>query len=102
MVWTVINEVFPGRIRGRAVAFATAVNWGAAFLVSEFFLTLLDWLGSSATFWLFAFFAVVAFVWIFKKVPETKGRTLEDIQKLWDADDPVAAQRAAERAAGAL
>ncbi len=97
VVWTVINEVFPGRIRGRAVAFATAVNWGAAFLVSEFFLTLLDWLGSSATFWLFAFFAIVAFVWIFKKVPETKGRSLEDIQKLWDADDPVAAQRAAER-----
>jgi len=103
VVWTVINEVFPGRIRGRAVAFATAVNWGAAFLVSEFFLTLLDWLGSSATFWLFAFFAIVAFVWIYKKVPETKGRTLEDIQRLWDADDPVAAQRAAERApAGAL
>ena len=43
VVWTVINEVFPGRVRGRAVAFATAVNWGAAFLVSQFFLTLIDW-----------------------------------------------------------
>jgi SP family galactose:H+ symporter-like MFS transporter len=103
VVWTVINEIFPTRVRGRAVAFATAVNWGAAFLVSEFFLTLLDWLGSSATFWLFALFAVIAFVWIYKKVPETKGRSLEDIQRLWDDDDPVAAQRAAGRpAAGTL
>jgi SP family galactose:H+ symporter-like MFS transporter len=95
VVWTVINEVFPGRVRGRAVAFATAVNWGAAFLVSQFFLTLLDWLGSSATFWLFAAFAAVAFVWIWRKVPETKGRSLEEIERFWDDDDPVAAQRAA-------
>lgn len=95
VVWTVINEIFPSRVRGRAVAFATAVNWGAAFLVSEFFLTLLDWIGSTGTFWLFALFAVIAFVWIYKKVPETKGRTLEEIQRVWDDDDPVAAQRAA-------
>ena len=95
VVWTVINEVFPGRVRGRAVAFATAVNWGAAFLVSQFFLTLLDWLGSSVTFWLFAAFAAIAFVWIWRKVPETKGRSLEEIERFWDDDDPVAAQRAA-------
>lgn len=95
VVWTVINEIFPNRVRGRAVAFATAVNWGAAFLVSEFFLTLLDWVGSTGTFWLFALFAVIAFVWIYRKVPETKGRTLEEIERVWDDDDPVAAQRAA-------
>ena len=45
VVWTVINEIFPGRVRGRAVAVATAVNWGAAFVVSEFFLTLVDAIG---------------------------------------------------------
>ena len=94
VVWTVINEIFPNRVRGRAVAVATAVNWGAAFLVSEFFLTLIDAIGSSATFWLFAAFAVIAYVWIWRKVPETKGKSLEEIQEVWDHHDPVAAQRA--------
>jgi len=94
VVWTVINEIFPTRVRGRAVAAATAVNWFAAFLVSEFFLTLLDAIGSSGTFWLFAFFCATAFVWVWRKVPETKGRTLEEIQVLWDHPDPVGASEA--------
>jgi len=95
VVWTVINEVFPTRVRGRAVSFATAVNWGAAFLVSQFFLTLVDGIGSSATFFLFAGVAIVSFVWIHRTVPETKGRTLEEIERLWDDPDPVATQRRA-------
>jgi sugar porter (SP) family MFS transporter len=93
VVWTVINEIFPSRVRGRAVAAATAVNWFSAFLVSEFFLTLIDAIGTSGTFWLFAAFSGVAFVWVWRKVPETKGRSLEEIQGLWQHDDPV---RAAE------
>ncbi len=91
VVWTVINEIFPSRVRGRAVAAATAVNWFSAFLVSEFFLTLIDAIGTSATFWLFAAFSVIAFVWIWRKVPETKGRSLEEIQQLWQHADPVRA-----------
>ena len=58
VVWTVINEIFPSRIRGRGVAVATAANWGSAWLVSQFFLTLTDAIGTAATFWLFAFFSV--------------------------------------------
>ena len=46
VVWTVINEVFPGHIRGRAVAVATAVNWGSAFLVSQSFLSLIEAIGN--------------------------------------------------------
>ena len=65
VVWTVINEVFPGHIRGRAVAVATAVNWGSAFLVSQFFLSLIGAIGNSLTFWLFALFCGVAWVWIY-------------------------------------
>jgi sugar porter (SP) family MFS transporter len=83
VVWTVINEIFPGRIRGRAVAVATAVNWASAFLVSQFFLSLIDAIGNSMTFWLFALFCAIGFVWIWRAVPETKGRSLEDIQLLW-------------------
>jgi sugar porter (SP) family MFS transporter len=84
VVWTVINEIFPGRIRGRAVAVCTAVNWGAAFLVSQFFLSLVDGIGSSSTFWLFALLSVIAWVWVYFYVPETKGQTLEQIQLLWN------------------
>lgn len=83
VVWTVINEIFPSRVRGRAVAVATAANWGAAWLVSQFFLTLVDSIGTSATFWLFAALAVVAYVWIWRRVPETKGRSLEEIEQMW-------------------
>jgi len=85
VVWTVINEVFPAHIRGRAVAVATAVNWGSAYLVSQFFLTVIDAIGNSMTFWLFAFFCVVSWVWIYFRVPETKGQSLEQIQLLWAA-----------------
>jgi MFS family permease len=85
VVWTVINEVFPAHIRGRAVAVATAVNWGSAYLVSQFFLTVIDTIGNSMTFWLFAFFCVVSWVWIYFRVPETKGQSLEQIQLLWAA-----------------
>ena len=95
VVWTVINEIFPNRVRGRAVAVATAVNWGSAWLVSQFFLTLIDAIGNSATFYLFAGFSVLAYVWIWRRVPETKGRSLEEIQDIWEHHDPVAAQRAA-------
>ncbi len=83
VVWTVINEIFPGHIRGRAVALATAVNWGSAFLVSQFFLSLIKSIGNSLTFWLFALFCAVAWVWIYFRVPETKAKSLEEIQQLW-------------------
>jgi len=83
VVWTVINEIFPGAIRGRAVALATAVNWASAFLVSEFFLSLVRLIGEAQTFWLFAIFCVAAFIWIHARVPETKGRSLEEIARLW-------------------
>jgi sugar porter (SP) family MFS transporter len=93
VVWTVINEIFPNHVRGRAVSVATAVNWGSAWLVSQFFLTLIEKIGNSATFYLFGFFAAVAYVWIWKTVPETKGRSLEEIQMIWEDDDPVQTQR---------
>jgi sugar porter (SP) family MFS transporter len=83
IVWTVISEIYPNRVRGRAIAFATAVNWGSAFLVSQFFLTLVDKIGAAATFWAFAGTSVLAFAWIWRAVPETKGRSLEEIQEIW-------------------
>ena len=83
VVWTVINEIFPSHIRGRAVAVATAVNWASAFLVSQVFLSLINLIGDTFTFWLFAVFCASSWIWIFYAVPETKGRSLEQIQQLW-------------------
>ncbi len=65
------------------MALATAVNWGSAFLVSQFFLSLVDRLGSALTFWLLAVFCVLGWVWIYLRVPETRGLTLENIQDMW-------------------
>jgi SP family galactose:H+ symporter-like MFS transporter len=87
VVWTVINEIFPGHIRGRAVAVATAANWGSAFLVSQGFLSLIGAIGNPFTFWLFALFCGAGWIWIYRVVPETKGRSLEQIQDLWNGKD---------------
>jgi sugar porter (SP) family MFS transporter len=83
VTWTVINEVFPAPVRGRGVAVATAVNWGSAYLVSQFFLSLVQAIGSSMTFWLFALFCIIGWVWVYNAVPETKRQSLEQIQKIW-------------------
>jgi sugar porter (SP) family MFS transporter len=83
VTWTVITENFPGRIHGRAVAICTAFNWLSAFVVSRCFLSMVDAAGSSLTFGLFALFCVIGWIWIFIRVPETKGRSLEEIQQTW-------------------
>ena len=87
VVWTMISEIFPSQVRGKAVAVAAAVNWGAAFVVSVTFLSLINAIGEVATFLLFAVMCVLAFVWIRAKVPETKGKSLEQIQEAWAEHD---------------
>ena len=83
VVWTVINEIFPGRVRGRAVAVATAVNWGAAFVVSQFFLTLVEAIGEVGDVLAVRVLLRGRRVWIYRKVPETKGSSLEQIEAMW-------------------
>jgi MFS family permease len=78
-----ISEIFPNRVRGKAVSLATAVNWAAAFLVTQFFLSIVNAIGEATTFFLFSALCVVAFVWAYFRVPETRGRSLEEIQELW-------------------
>ena len=89
VVWTIISEIYPGRVRGKAVSFATAANWGAAFLVAEFFLTLTSGIGESATFFLFAAMCVLGFIFVWRYVPETRGRSLEEIQEMWNKGGAV-------------
>jgi sugar porter (SP) family MFS transporter len=89
VTWTVINEIYPGEVRGRAVAVATAVNWGAAFLVSGFFLSVVNAIGQAYTFWMFAAFCVIGLVWVIVGVPETRGRSLEEIEASWTHVPPA-------------
>ena len=72
------------------MSLATAANWGAAFLVTQFFLTVVDAIGEATTFFLFAVLCAGSFVWVRRMVPETKGRSLEDIQQLWEPERPAA------------
>ena len=88
IVWTIINEIFPSHVRGRAVAVATAANWFAAWLVAQFFLTMVDLITTTGVFWVFAGFCGVTFWFVRQYVPETKGRSLEQIQSMWG--DPAA------------
>ncbi len=92
VVWTVINEVFPARLRSRGVAVATAINWFAAWLVAQTFLSLVNAISTEGTFLLFAAFCVVTFVYVRWFVPETKGKTLEEVQDMWQ--DPEELERA--------
>jgi sugar porter (SP) family MFS transporter len=84
VVWTVINEIFPSSVRGRAVAVATGANWFATWLVSQVFLTLIEAIGDAAAFWLFAGVCVVAFFFVWKLVPETRGKSLAQIEEVWE------------------
>jgi SP family galactose:H+ symporter-like MFS transporter len=81
--WLLIAEIYPLKIRGIAEGTAAGANWAANFLVSLTFLTLVDWLGPSWTFWLYSLLAVAAWIFSFYLVPETKGRTLEEIERSW-------------------
>jgi sugar porter (SP) family MFS transporter len=83
VVWTIIAEIYPNRVRGRAMAVATAANWFAAFLVAQFFLSLVDAIGEATTFFLFSALCVVTYVFVHRFVPETKGHSLEEIQERW-------------------
>ena len=81
VTWVVIAEIFPNRIRGAAMSVAVMALWLACFLLTYTFPMLNAWLGSAGTFWLYGAICVLGVVFIFLKLPETKGKTLEEIEK---------------------
>lgn len=83
--WLLISEIYPLKIRGLAMSVATIANWGANLLVALTFLTLIQVLGRPGTFWLYGFLGVGAWLFAYFLVPETKGRSLEDIEAHWRA-----------------
>jgi sugar porter (SP) family MFS transporter len=78
--WLILSEIYPLRIRGRAMSVGTAVNWIGNLLVALTFLTLTKALGKPGTFWLFGVVTIAAWLFAFFLVPETKGKTLEQIE----------------------
>ncbi len=97
--WLMISEIFPLQMRGPAMAVCSMFNWGFNFAISYTFLTLTDVITKQGTFWLYAFFGVCAVVFFFTVVPETKDRSLEQIQSDLgaDADMPLARDESRER-----
>jgi sugar porter (SP) family MFS transporter len=78
--WLMISEIYPLRIRGTAMSVASIANWGSNFLVALTFPVLLAALGGAGAFWLFAALGIVAWFFVYFRVPETKNRTLEEIE----------------------
>jgi sugar porter (SP) family MFS transporter len=88
--WLLISEIYPTSLRGRASSVATVANWAANLVVTLTFLTLIDLLGKSGTFWLYGLIGIGCWVFTYYLVPETKGRTLEEIQEKWEKDSQPA------------
>ena len=84
--WLLISEIYPVKIRGQAMSVATMANWGANFVVTISFLTLLSAIGNAGTFFLFAGLSIAALAYFQRQVPETKNRSLQDIER--DLDRP--------------
>lgn len=83
LTFVVVAEIFPTYIRGRAMGVAIFFLWLSVYLVSQTFPMLLESIGSAYTFWIYMLTSVLAFLFIWKMVPETKGKTLEQIQTMW-------------------
>jgi SP family galactose:H+ symporter-like MFS transporter len=81
--WLLISEIYPLAVRGAAMSAATVANWGMNLIVAVTFLTLVKLVGHSVTFWIYGVITIGAWFFIYKLVPETKGKTLEQIEADW-------------------
>jgi len=81
VTWVIISEIFPNRIRGTAMSIAVGFLWIACFLLTYTFPIFKTLLGASVTFWIYAGICVVGFFFIWRRLPETKGKTLEEIER---------------------
>jgi MFS family permease len=80
VMWVLFSELFPNWIRGLAISFVGLVNSGVSFLVQLIFPWELENLGSSTTFMIYGIFAVLGLIFIIMKLPETKGKSLEELE----------------------
>lgn len=81
VTWVLISEIFPNRIRGLAVSVSVSALWIASFFLTYTFPLINEHFGAAGTFWLYAAICIAGFVFIQRSVPETRGKTLEQIEK---------------------
>ncbi|MCF8362986.1 MAG: D-xylose transporter XylE [Prolixibacteraceae bacterium] len=83
ITWVLISEIFPNKIRGKAVAIAVAAQWTANYLISSTYPAMMEFSGAF-TYGFYGLMSVLSLIFVWKMVPETKGRTLEDMEELWE------------------
>ena len=81
--WLLISEIYPLKVRGTAMSTVTVTNWTMNLIVAVTFLSLVSLIGQAFTFWLYGLIAIGAWFFFYKLVPETKGKTLEEIEVFW-------------------
>ena len=81
VTWTLLAEIFPNRIRGIAMATCTFALWVGCCTLTFSFPSMNAALGSSGTFWIYSAICVCAFVFLYRRCPETKGKSLEELEK---------------------
>ncbi|MCU0408904.1 MAG: sugar porter family MFS transporter [Bacteroidales bacterium] len=81
VTWVILSEIFPNRVRGLALSVATFALWSACFLLTYTFPLLNKMLQESGTFWLYGVICILGFIFICRRLPETKGKTLEQIEQ---------------------
>jgi len=80
VVWVLLSEIFPNRIRGAAMAVGTVALWMGSFSITYVFPILNSTLGTSGIFWLYSSICLIGFLIVLQFLPETKGKTLEQIE----------------------
>ncbi|MBA8824888.1 sugar porter (SP) family MFS transporter [Saccharopolyspora lacisalsi] len=93
-IWLVNSEIFPNNVRGKAASFGIVTHWGMNLVVSVSVLTLITAMGASAVFWLYAFLGLLCLIYLYRWLPETKNRSLEEIEA--DLTGEVSVSRAPE------
>jgi SP family arabinose:H+ symporter-like MFS transporter len=84
VVWICLSEIFPNRIRGRAMSIATLMLWVTNALLGQLVPLMLEKFNTAYTFWIFALFCIPTLLLVWKVLPETRGKTLEEIELFWE------------------
>ncbi|MCC9167363.1 D-xylose transporter XylE [Pontibacter harenae] len=93
--WVLISEIFPNKIRGKAVAVAVAAQWAANFFISATYPSMMEFSGAF-TYGFYGVMSVISFLFVWKMIPETKNRSLEEMEQLWRKKAGLAPEKQAK------